>query len=179
MTYRETLADLRIEHIEIQKRIDEMRPLIWSWPKHVPKLLIELIDLVHSHHIKEEAELFPYVSRQDWLSGGGPRCSFFMGQIMDLKLHERFTQTLRNYNLTADRQTRDWAEESSPLWVPLDEHDIGTAFSVAIKDELSKPTSDQNIEKLKDLASTYLRLVEVHRQKEDECLFVLLENKLP
>lgn len=178
MTYLEELTQLKQEHLEIQARINELKSLVWSWPRQTSTLLLELIDFVHHHHAREETSLFPFVAKQDWLNQGGPRCGFFMSQIMDLKIHEGFTQVLKNYGCLAQRQDRNWVSASSPLWVPLDEHDIGTAFGAAIKDELNKLEAEQNINKLKDLASTYLRLVEVHRQKEDECLFVLLANEL-
>lgn len=174
-----TLNLLQEQHQEIQRRIEALEQSIFKTPERgIAADILSLIDYVHHHHELEETKLFPFVSTQEWLNHGGPRCGFFMGQIMDLKIHERFANTLRKHGYTAFRQNRDWLTGSSPLWVPLDEHDLGTAFSTAIKSELKKGEVPAKNSALQDLVLGYLELVSVHRQKEDECLFVLIRQKL-
>lgn len=173
------LKQLELEHQNIRNSMLDIQNQIKNFPNlDITIKIQELISYIHEHHHLEEESLFPLIADKLWLNQGGPRCGFFMGQIIDLKIHERFTSTLKKHNHSAIRTHRTWVSPHNPLWVPLDEHDMGVAFTKAIAQQLDASGIPQNNPVLIELIQGYFDLIDIHSRKEDECLFVLIKKKL-
>ncbi|HWU42084.1 MAG TPA: hypothetical protein VN132_01560, partial [Bdellovibrio sp.] len=145
-----------------------------------------LFSFVHKHHEKEESALFPWLSQQNWLCQGGPRCGFYMGLRLEnspLNLAEqalRSTQDhFKDFHLTNHAQP-DWLTASSPVSVPMEEHVVGDHLQQGIRYLLNmrENLKLQETEVLKTLILIYLRLLDLHLKKEKECLFVMCKQRL-
>lgn len=145
--------------------------------------ILSLLDLVETvHHPKEENLLFPLLAEHPRLREGGPRCMYFRGLQMDLNIHAPAEKLLSQYYKSggsppSEYKKFSWLTEQSPLHLPMYEHHLGHALGSAMREILSgKHPGAESL--LMDLYGEYCRLLNLHIEKEDTCLFVLAETLL-
>ncbi len=136
------------------------------------------------HHLKEERELFPLIDR---FGGGlgGPRCSYFMefwiiSNPIDeiVKLTEGEGAALADYPLSEEMKAV--LAKNSCLGVPIEEHQAGyLALRMLEKDVNRYEESGLLPGRFLPLASAELRMLGLHIEKEEECLFVMAESVIP
>lgn len=145
----------------------------------------ELIHFVENeHHPLEEQELFPYIKNQVFLGRGGPRCSFFMGLRLDFDFAREDRALLEKfYAQTGYRPPAyaipPWLTDQSPLSIPFNEHVLGAELAGSILYLLNQPESEFYKEFYAALYERYSRLLRLHIDKEDNCLFIMCEQNLP
>lgn len=169
------LSELKQEHRMIQvylKRLEPLRERAGCWNEL--RILCEAIEFIEAHHQREEMGLFPWLATQSFVSRGGPRCTDFMGR--------RFSglSISRTYAKVADfvfQRPSYLGSESSPLEIPLEEHQVGQLLAGRILERISSATGLDSPE-FRSLLGDWMDLVEQHRAKEDECLFVMIEQAL-
>lgn len=150
-----------------------------------PERIRELIDFIEiEHHALEEKELFPLIHDQPFLSKGGPMCSHFMGLRLDFDYESQDRALLDLfYTKTTFRpkphQVPSWLNPQSPLSIPIGEHILGAEQAACILFLLDQVESDLYKEFFERLCYSYRRLNRQHANKEDNCLFVMIEQNLP
>lgn len=161
---------LRQQHQEILKMLDR------------PELAAELIHFVESvHHPLEEKDLFPFLDKQKCLSAGGPKCSFFMGLRLEMdplggmkrNLEKFFAKTVFR---PQPYPTLPWMTEQSPLSVPFEEHAVGADLAQCLLFLLKPENKELHAEFFSGIYNDYCRLLKMHVDKEDHCLFIIYEQ---
>lgn len=149
-----------------------------------PELVRDLIHFVEQeHHPLEELELFPFLRTQRCLHEGGPRCTFFMGVRLELDPLGVMQNHLKTfYTKTSFRPKNypvpDWLTLQSPLSIPFEEHVIGADLAQSILFLLEPENAHLHQEFFKLLYDDYCRLLKMHIDKEDGCLFIMCERVL-
>lgn len=149
-----------------------------------PEHASELIHFVENeHHPLEENELFPLVADQQFLRQGGPRCSYFMGLRLDTEMTRDNRALLNRFYLKTDYRpcpypVPAWLSPQNPLSIPMEEHIIGAEFAGCITFLLNQTSSSLYNEFFEPLYDSYCRLIMLHIDKEDNCLFVMCERHL-
>lgn len=149
-----------------------------------PELTRELLHYVENeHHPLEEQELFPHIKDQPFLCKGGARCSYFMGLRLDFDTTKDDRALLGNFYSEASYQLRPypipiWLSSQSPLSMPFDEHVLGAELAGSILFLLNQSESALYEEFFASLYRSYCRLLRVHIDKEDNCLFIMCEQNL-
>lgn len=135
--------------------------------------------LERSHHAKEELLLFPRLHRLGSSRLSGPRCSYFMELRMQWDpvgsaMQEVGAERDRTAPPVVSKAVAELLAVSSMLSVPIEEHHAGYYLFQAMKHEVARLRGERqhDRQRLVKLAREYVRLLEVHIQKEDECLFV-------
>lgn len=165
------IAELKSEHLTI-------RSLMKSDD------IFKLIQFVESvHHPKEEELLFPLLAQHPLLKQGGPRCMFFQGLILDLKVLDRPRQLLSEYYfiggpLPEAYKDFPWLSVSNPLDIPMAEHRLGRELAQGLQHLFQNPSSLLYKKFYAAFRTEYYRLLELHMEKEDTCLFILAEKAL-
>lgn len=130
------------------------------------------------HHTKEERFLFPALAKSERLRAGGPKCTQYMGQLIT---HDLAAQILRENSDLAGRPVdafrRTLTETGSPLRIPMEEHDAGHLCLLRVRLEVEGyATAPENAYRLATRIRQYLRLMRLHIEKENECLFMLVDQ---
>lgn len=145
------------------------------------KDILDIIEFVEKiHHPREEIELFPLISRHPLLKKGGPRCIYFIGMNLDFEPFAPVRQRLQSFYVSGGAvappyQEFSWLTEQNPLSIPMDEHKLGHELGKAIfflSKNKESPLYDKFFESFCD---DYCRLLKVHIEKEDTCLFLICE----
>ena len=169
---KEIIRLLRDQHQEILKLIN-----------HKERIL-ELIRFVEEeHHPLEENELFPFIFQQQFAQQGGPRCTYFMGLRLQMNPLDQIKMKLNEfYRLSGFRPTPypmpAWLIHQTPLSIPMEEHVLGAELAQSIEFILSAKEFRWRQEFLQAFYDGYARLLQLHIDKEDNCLFVMCEQKL-
>lgn len=164
------IKTLREQHQKILQMLDR------------PELAEELIHFVEKeHHPLEEEELFPFLKDKKCLSAGGPKCSFFMGIRLEYDPVKSMKQNLqRLYKKTSFRPTPypalPWLSPQSPLSIPFEEHEAGAELAQSLLFLLQAENKELHNEFFASLYKDYCRLLRLHIDKEDNCLFVIAEQ---
>lgn len=167
---KDLLNNLRQQHQTILTMLDK------------PELAAELIHFVEEiHHPMEEDELFPLIREQKFLHQGGPRCSHFMGMRLELDplgavrkhMNEFFQKT--DFR-PAPYRALPWLTPQSPLSIPFEEHVIGAELGQCLLYLLKKENAGLHQEFFPGLYADYTRLLRMHIDKEDNCLFIMCEK---
>lgn len=169
---KEVLNNLREQHQKILMMLDR------------PEQVEELIHFVEEvHHPLEEIELFPFMKDKPCLSQGGPRCSLYMGMRLELDPLTRVRGHLADfYRKTSFRPPHyplpEWLTAQNPLSIPYEEHVVGAELAKSLL-FLSKPeNSTLRAEFFDKFYDDYCRLLRMHIDKEDNCLFIICERAL-
>ncbi|MEK2646650.1 hypothetical protein [Bdellovibrio sp. BCCA] len=72
----------------------------------------------------------------------------------------------------------DWLTPQSPLSIPFEEHVIGADLAQSILFLLEPENAHLHQEFFKLLYDDYCRLLKMHIDKEDGCLFIMCERVL-
>lgn len=164
------IKTLREQHQKILQMLDR------------PEVAEELIHYVEKeHHPLEEEELFPFLKDKKCLSAGGPKCSFFMGIRLEYDPVQSMKQNLRRfYQQTSFRPTPyptlPWLSPQSPLSIPFEEHEAGADLAQSLLFLLKPENKKLHDEFFESLYRDYCRLLRLHIDKEDNCLFVIAEQ---
>lgn len=144
-------------------------------------------DLIHfveeEHHPLEEIELFPFVEGKPCLSQGGPRCTHFMGMRLELDPLAQVRRHLQEFFAKTSFRPPpyplpEWLTAQSPLSIPYEEHVIGAELAKSMLFLLDQKGSDIYNEFFARLYDDYCRLLRMHIDKEDNCLFIICERAL-
>lgn len=165
---KELLLELREQHQWILKLLAQ------------PEQVRDLIHFVEKiHHPLEEEFLFPQIQDQAFLAKGGPRCTYFRGLILELNIYDSLRRPLQKLQNEVNFQPRPYPSlagltPQSPLSMPFQEHVLGSEIAQALLYVVER-------EELKtlffqDLYESYSRLLKMHIDKEDNCLFVMCER---
>lgn len=165
---------LKQEHKQIR---DALQILKKSKREDLPDILNKISGLMEIiHHEKEELYLFKAAYESGLVQQGGPRCVFFMG----LKIENDIVVSIKDF-LTKNKApfqenfsvplSKKLKAENHPLSIPLEEHLAGISLMQFMK---SMPDSKLMVEAIE----FYCQLIELHSQKEDECLFEMLKTLL-
>lgn len=165
------IQELRDEHQEILRLIDT-------------RDFSALIDFVEKvHHPREELLLFPQIAALPMLKQGGPRCMYFRGLELDLDIYGPAKNLLKEYQTLGGPSPEPyshyaWLNDNNPLNIPMYEHQLGHALALAIR-FCQSTTSPKWSETLRErLQEEYCRLLRLHIEKEETCLFVMAEKTL-
>jgi hemerythrin-like domain-containing protein len=166
------LNELRAEHAKIKEEISYLSEHLFSTidDSYVQRLT-EIMRFMDQHHEREEKLLFPWLADKAWVNQGGPRCMYFMSLRLEGLSVARESSLRGEFKF---RKPSFLGEGSTPLEIPLEEHQAAHALATKIKAQLSRYT-EINLDELRGQCVDWYRLVEQHRQKEDECLFVMIE----
>lgn len=169
---KDTLTLLRKQHQEILSLLDQ------------PEKVLELIHFVeYDHHPLEEEKLFPFLNSQKCLYQGGPRCTMYMGMRLEFNPLEIVRKHLQSFYLKADFRPPaypepPWLEMNNPLSIPFEEHVIGAELAQIMIYLLSEQGKGLHPEFFAVLYQDYCRLLRLHIDKEDNCLFLICERTL-
>lgn len=169
---KDTLVLLRKQHQEILAMLDQ------------PERALELIHFVeHEHHPLEEEKLFPFMNKQKCLYQGGPRCTMYMGMRLESNPLEIVRKHLHSFYLKTDFRPPAypeplWLEMNNPLSIPFEEHAIGAQLAQSMIYLLSEQGKDLHEAFFSVLYQDYCRLLRLHIDKEDNCLFLICESAL-
>ncbi len=173
--FLDEIRELRLEHQRLSEYLGRLELLsLGEVTKDLESLLREVLEFVHRHHVREEAVLFPWLGQQAWLSQGGPRCTDFLGRRLVGLSESRRVLSAHSISLEDPPFPLD---QASPLRVPLEEHQVG-AFLANRLNELLEPGRSPKSGDLLPVLQSWMRLLEEHRSKEDDCLFLLIESQL-
>ncbi|MGZ3773891.1 MAG: hypothetical protein ACXVCY_03295 [Pseudobdellovibrionaceae bacterium] len=149
-----------------------------------PHLVKDLIHFVEKeHHVLEEESLFPLVKDQSFLCKGGPRCSYFMGLRLDYNIEDEYRSLLKKFFTKTSFRPRaypvpSWMTKQSPLSIPFEEHVLGAEIAESLLYLTEQPTSDLYTEFYESFYESYCRLLRLHIDKEDHCLFIMCEQNM-
>lgn len=161
------LLDLKKEHQEIFKMIEEGQ-------------ILPLLDFVERvHHVKEETLLFPRLANHPLLRQGGPRCTYFMGLELDLGIYEPAKNILEEFYRKSGQPPPtavyyEWLKGNTPLRIPMDEHKLGHALASAIRHLMKQKVTPPEL--TAKIYEQYCRLLKLHVEKEDTCLFLIADT---
>lgn len=167
------LKQLRQEHVQILEMLNKGEDIL------------KVIDFVEKiHHRKEEELLFPLIAKQAWLSQGGPLCTYYRGLQLEFDplapvrryLHLFYEQSGQS---APTLKKHSWLSEQSPLSIPMEEHFIGHELSEALRFLAPKKNSALYAEFFEVFRTLYSDLLRGHIAKEDNCLFVMCEARIP
>lgn len=170
---KEVLTTLREQHQEILKMLDQ------------PERALELIQFVEKeHHPLEEEKLFPFLNlKRDCLTAGGPRCTMYMGMRLEFnpltQVRKHLDQLFQKTNFRPPAYpSLTWLMPSNPLSIPYEEHIVGAELAHSMEYLLSPAGAPFKEEFFLLLYDDYCRLLRMHIDKEDNCLFVISERAL-
>lgn len=166
------IQELKNEHQILLAMIDEQK-------------ILPMIDFVEDiHHPKEEELLFPLMAQHPLLRQGGPRCMYFRGLELEMRVHAPAQNLLKEYYALggprpSEYKNFEWLSENNPLSIPMYEHVLGHELASAIR-HLLKGSLNFTVpaQLLNELYNEYCRLLKLHIEKEDTCLFLIAENIL-
>lgn len=179
------------EHREIEKLlallrsgllVEDLREI--NAPE-VLRLLSSLEFLVETvHHAKEELLLFPAMDQAGWLQGG-PNCTLFMGLRIDWNPVGAIQALAKTQHppiapISHRPEVTGLFEKNSPLTIPIEEHEAGHQALQMILTEISALQSNRPVDpdRLYVLVRSYLTLMEFHIRKEEQCLFIGVDEQL-
>ncbi|UOF01527.1 hypothetical protein [Bdellovibrio reynosensis] len=167
----EVINELREEH----------RAILCLIEKNDILAVIKYVEEIH--HPKEEKLLFPKLAGHPLLNQGGPRCMYFRGLELDLQIYDGAKKVLKDFYQNKGPRphaygTFHWLKDNNPLNIPMEEHRLGHELSQAIQFLYTHPSSDLYKDFLVPLEQEYVRLLKLHIEKEDTCLFILAERIL-
>lgn len=154
------------------------------------KLVNDILDRVSFlvefvHHGKEEELLFPALIDKNCLNQGGPKCTYFMGLRLDSNPCDFiFSEAQRR---SPPMKVPDWNPQLADLLkrnqfleVPCEEHAAGSLAVKMMKEEVLHIINDRvdQLSKLSKIHSEYQRLLRLHIEKEDNCLFLIADSSL-
>lgn len=163
---------LRQQHQDILKMLDR------------PELAAELIHFVESvHHPLEEKELFPFLDKQKCLVAGGPKCSYFMGIRLELDPLGAMKKNLQKFFANTSFRpepypTLPWLTPQSPLSLPFEEHAVGADLAQSLLFLLKPENEELHTQFFAIIFKDYCRLLKMHVDKEDNCLFIIYEQAM-
>lgn len=131
----------------------------------------------------EENLLFPYIKDRPFLNQGGPRCSHFMGIRLELdplsqvRLH--IQEFIKDSKFKIEPyKALPWLTPQSPLSIPFEEHAIGAELGQCLHYLFELKGEDIYLRHFSKLYSDYIKLLKMHIDKEDNCLFIMCEKNL-
>ena len=169
---KDLLNQLRQQHQTILEMLDK------------PEMASELVHFVEEvHHPMEEDQLFPLIHQQKFLSQGGPRCTHFMGMRLELNPLGAVRKHIDSFlEKTTFRptpyRTLPWLSPQSPLSIPFEEHVIGAELGQCLTFLLKPENKKLHTDFFSTLYGDYVRLLKMHIDKEDNCLFIMCERSL-
>lgn len=149
-----------------------------------PEQVRELIHYVEViHHPLEEEQLFPFLEQQECLHQGGPRCSYFMGLRLDCDPLKLIREHLDDFFLATKFSAKtyplpSWLKPQSPLSIPIEEHVVGAELAQSLLYILDNPEMSLKDKYFSKLYYDYCRLLKMHIDKEDNCLFIMCRRAL-
>jgi hemerythrin-like domain-containing protein len=177
------IPELNAEHRFILERLNTIRDLAGSREgveankTPLKDSLGALRDALEAHHDKEEKILFPALHRCPQLRQGGPRCTLFMSQLLHDNIGRSFVETAPPWIAPVEEETEILAirAANSPLTLPLEEHRGGR---IAMQRMLRMLDEGTDAGEFLFLLSRFDRMMRLHIEKEETCLFVLAERLL-
>lgn len=169
---KDVLNTLREQHQKILKMLDQ------------PERALELIHFVEKeHHPLEEEQLFPFLNLKDCLKEGGPRCTMYMGMRLEFNPLTQVRKHLDKLFQKTDFRpppysSLPWLMPSNPLSIPYEEHIVGAELAQSMEYLLRLEGGHLKEEFFLLLYDDYCRLLRMHIDKEDNCLFVIGERAL-
>lgn len=185
-------AYLAQEHVFISEMLGLFRGLaldLANSPGRRSKELLELIPLLQEvlsdvHHHKEEEILFPIIDESTPVHQGGPQCALFMTHLLVEDLGRDLRAEAKKDQLSQPPLSSfisELSEKNSPLMIPVQEHWAGQ-FAFRMLEKLLRQIQSGDHSPLTDcflLASRFDRMMQLHIEKEDTCLFVLADQFIP
>lgn len=143
--------------------------------------VVEFVEMIH--HPKEEQRLFPLIAQNPLLRQGGPRCTYFRGIELDFDIYANAQKLLQDfYQAGAPRAPEyddfEWLKDGNPLNIPMYEHWLGHELAHGLRYLSQEPNSELYKKFFCLFAEEYTRLLRLHIEKEDTCLFVMANSIL-
>lgn len=123
------------------------------------------------HHAKEEEILLPALIQSGFPWKGGPLCSYFKQmQMWDESIQEQVKALNQEFELNLIFDSDPFSPKRSlPV---LEEHVLGRALVRVLRLEIAKPSSFTRF------ARRFISLLDAHIDKENRCLFPMLDDTL-
>ena len=143
---------------------------------------LQLNHEVSSRHHEKEERLFEALIANPIANQGGPRCNYFMQQKMMndyTKKVDDFWKEYTELKLEKDALLVEAQTKGSALSIPLEEHYYlrKLVFMISFEVNLQMQAIDNyRSARIKDLFNLYKAMLMSHIEKEDQCLFVVLEK---
>lgn len=135
------------------------------------------------HHGKEEKILFPWILKNGLANQGGPQCGLFMQYRVEWKTSETLIQMCKN--LLGDTSlpqpsfaVRQMLQQNSFIGIPLEEHQAGACALFLFEEIFLNKKITPTLAELKKIVLHYSDLMEMHVRKEDECMFVMVQENM-
>lgn len=167
----EVLQELREEHQKLLRMLEEGD-------------ILQVVDFVEGiHHPKEEQLLFPLLAQNPLLRQGGPRCMYFKGLALELQIYHNAQVALKDYlkcggPLAPEYQDFTWLTDGNPLNIPMYEHRLGHELAHGIRWMNEHAEGELHAKFYAVFCQEYVRLLRLHIEKEDSCLFIMAEAML-
>ncbi len=190
------IEHLMQEHVFIRSQFNDFRAKLLLIINEKSSASVQIENLLRAldqikmrvsviHHEKEEAILFPEMANHPRIREGGPRCGFISKYVFEETYVNELMAPIKSSGFTLEEHPhsqlmKDLLIKNSPLAVPLREHDTGYQALQYLnhKMNLAKEGQDVNFNSLLEYFDIYVRFMDLHIRKEDECLFVLARNIL-
>lgn len=135
------------------------------------------------HHSKEEVLLFPEVHKRFSTQLAGSHCTYFYEDFYQKRFLKQFQEetSLRGLaSYVSPPELKDIRDEKSPLTIPIEEHEAGFYALKLLESEwhFLQATPNRSPHTFARYGRWYTELLSSHVRKEDECLFVMLKEKL-
>lgn len=133
------------------------------------------------HHHKEEHLLFPALFRSELMRQGGPRCTHFMNDWIEINA-ARSSGGAHTPPPPATASHTQTQMEASSLGIPLTEHRIlhASLNEILNLSQIAEPSEldGTRLRRLVRIVFEYEHMLRRHIEKEDTCLFVLADQIL-
>ena len=136
------------------------------------------------HHRKEERLLFSEIAAHPRLSEGGPECVLHFDYRMRHPPVEEAVETCRTAGWSDARPSWDGVSDalrvrSSPLSIPVEDHEAGRILLEGIRRRLAGPEPEAAVRVIDGLFERYRELQVMHFRREEGCLFRLCQTLIP
>ncbi len=137
------------------------------------------------HHGKEELGLFPDVYELGLMMDGGPKCSLFFDVFLDYRFSDKLEKEAKEIGGIAPyvvkNELKGIVEDRHPLAIPLKDHEASYYAISILKVEIEKRKNNKEYNSMRIFrtGNMYTEMLHYHIRKEDECLFVRLQQVLP
>jgi hemerythrin-like domain-containing protein len=183
------IEDLTLEHKKIlflleqvENRLPSEKNVSFWDPYAFNDVLCALELLLQEHHRREEEILFARLAKFSRLTEGGPMCTHYMGVRIGSDPVARLENAMKETFGTFARpvlapEMEALIEKNSPLSIPLEEHKAGAAAMRAMKKLVEAFLRGDTLAEisLSRLGRLYVNMLRLHIEKEDHCLFKIVE----
>lgn len=158
------------EHRQIEDKLSEKK-IATTGLTQLVQWLWDFVEL--SHHKKEEHILFNFIKNNPRICEGGPLCTLYFDFHMNNSPLEK-AKKITGQTPVAEPHHMMLVSESSPLRIPISEHQAGKEILRHCKENMNGLQRSEIL----DLLTEYEKIQIEHMNKEEHCFFHLCTNLL-